>query len=308
MPTKVQVEKRSTFTGHRDCVYTLEPSAAPHQFFSAAGDGMVVQWDLARPDEGKLVARVPASVYALHYLPAVHQLCIGQNFDGLHVIDLDSQQEIKSVKLTSAAIFDLKSDGKNLFVATGDGVLIVVDGETFAVRKHLKASDKSVRCLAVNRPSGELAVGYSDNHIRVFDLDTFTPRYAFEAHGNSVFTLQYTPDGQYLLSGSRDAHLKIWDVSNHYILAHSVVAHMYAINHICFSPDGKYFLTGSMDKSIKVWDAETTRLLKVIDRARHAGHGTSVNKLLWTDYQDLAVSCSDDRTLSVWQLAFGGEN
>jgi len=308
MPTKVQVEKRSTFTGHRDCVYTLEPAATPNLFFSAAGDGMVVQWDLARPDEGKLMARVPASVYALHYLPASRQLCIGQNFEGLHVVDPDSLREIKSLKLTSAAIFDLKSDDTNLFVATGDGVLIVVDQETFAVRKHLKASDKSVRCLAVNRRSGELAVGYSDHHIRVFDLDTFTPKYAFAAHGNSVFTLQYSPDGQYLLSGSRDAHLKIWDVSNHYILAHAVVAHMYAINHLCFSPDGKYFLTGSMDKSIKVWDAGTTRLLKVIDRARHAGHGTSVNKLLWTEYQNLAVSCSDDRTLSVWRLAFGEEN
>jgi WD40 repeat protein len=73
-----------------------------------------------------------------------------------------------------------------------------------------------------------------------------------------VFTLQYTPDGQYLLSGSRDAHLKNMGRSKPLHLAHSVVAHMYAINHICISPDGKYFLTGSMDKSIKVWDAETT--------------------------------------------------
>ena len=30
----------------------------------------------------------------------------------------------------------------------------------------------------------------------------------------------------------------------------------------------------------------TFKLLKVIDKSRHAGHGTSVNKLLWTDYQD----------------------
>jgi WD40 repeat protein len=81
---------------------------------------------------------------------------------------------------------------------------------------------------------------------------------------------------------------------------------MYAINHVCFSPDGRYFLTCSMDKSIKVWDAGTTRLLKVIDRARYAGHGTSVNKLLWTGYHDQIVSCSDDRTLSVWKLGLPG--
>jgi WD40 repeat protein len=82
------------------------------------------------------------------------------------------------------------------------------------------------------------------------------------------------------------------------------VAHLYAINHLDFSPNGKHFVTCSMDKSIKVWDAEKLKLLKVIDRARHAGHGTSVNKVLWTKYQDQLLSASDDRTISVWNLIF----
>ena len=83
-----------------------------------------------------------------------------------------------------------------------------------------------------------------------------------------------------------------------------IVAHMYAINHIDFSPDGKHFVTCSMDKSIKVWDAEEFQLLKVIDKSRHAGHGTSVNKLLWTNFSDQLVSASDDRTISIWNIIF----
>jgi WD40 repeat protein len=59
-----------------------------------------------------------------------------------------------------------------------------------------------------------------------------------------------------------------------------------------------------MDKSIKVWDAQAFRLLKVIDKARHAGHGTSVNKLLWTNFDDQLLSASDDRSISVWQIIF----
>ena len=59
-----------------------------------------------------------------------------------------------------------------------------------------------------------------------------------------------------------------------------------------------------MDKSIKVWEAETLQLLKVIDRARHAGHGTSVNKLLWLADGRALISASDDRTLSVWAIDF----
>jgi WD40 repeat protein len=98
--------------------------------------------------------------------------------------------------------------------------------------------------------------------------------------------------------------LKVWDVSANYIQVAEVVAHMYAINHLDFSPDGKHFVTCSMDKSIKVWDTEALKLLKVIDRARHAGHGTSVNKLLWTSFNNQLLSASDDRTISVWQIIF----
>jgi WD40 repeat protein len=300
---KVTVAKVASFTGHRDCVYTLEQGPLPYLFYSAAGDGMVVSWNLQNPDQGELIARIGASVYALHFLPGPHQLWIGQNFDGLHIIDLHSKKEVKSIKITDAAIFDIKSHRQDIWVATGDGTLSIVDAQTFAIKKQIRVSGKSARCIAVNPLQEEVAVGYSDNMIRVFDAQTFALKQAIDAHTNSVFTLTYSPGYQHLLSGSRDAHLKIWNTAS-YSLYQSIVAHMYAINHITYSASGKYFLSCSMDKSIKVWSAESFKLLKVIDRARHAGHGTSINKLLWTHYQDQIVACSDDRSLSVWKLHF----
>jgi WD40 repeat protein len=299
---KLQVNKVGTFTGHRDCVYALEKSEQPHQFFSAAGDGLVVRWDLQNPDQGELLAQVGASVYALHYREAEQQLWIGQNFDGLHVIDLKTKKELKSVKLTTAAIFDIQVWQSDVYVATGDGTVIVLDRDTVTVRKQIKATDKSARCLAVHPQLGDLAVGYSDNFIRIFDLKTGQLKQTIEGHHNSVFSVAYSPDGRFLLSGGRDAHLQVWDAAQAYPLHTSVVAHMYAINHIAYQPEGQYFVTASMDKSIKIWEAATFRLLKVIDRARHAGHGTSVNKLLWLEYHDRLISASDDRTVSIWAV------
>ncbi len=296
------VEKVDTFGGHRDCVYALERSLASEQFFSAGGDGLVVRWHLDRPDLGELVAQLPASVYALAFHPASQLLWVGQNYEGLHVIDPVQKQEVKSVKLTSAAIFDIKFYKNDAFVALADGVVITLDASQLVVRKHLKASDQSARCLAVNPVERELAVGYSDHVVRIFDLETYDLKRVIQAHTNSVFTVAYSPDFRYLLTAGRDAHLKIWDVEKSYELQHDIVAHMFAINHLTFSPDGRFFATASMDKSIKIWDAETYKLLKVVDRARHAGHGTSVNKLLWTSYRQQLLSASDDRTVSVWKL------
>ena len=301
----IQVEKIQTLTGHRDCVYTVAASGHPGVFFSAGGDGMIVKWDLSIPGEGELIARLPNSVYAIHFLTEKGQLLAGHNYEGIHLLDVNERKEMASLKLSSSSIFDIQSFENDVFVASGNGTLSVVDLLTWTVKKKLSYSEKNARVIAINPMTGEMAVGYSDHFIRVFSLDDFSLKFEFRAHQNSVFAMHYTPDKKFLISGSRDARLKVWDVSAGYVQVAEVVAHLFAINHLAFSPSGLHFVTGSMDKSIKVWDASELKLLKVIDKARHAGHGTSVNKLLWTSFNDQLVSASDDRTLSVWQLKFG---
>ena len=299
----MEVTKVDTFSGHRDCVYTLEGTADSNCFFSAGGDGLVVRWDLSKPDAGELFAQIPASIYALCFDYVKNQLWIGQNFEGIHLIDVDTQQEIKSIKITAALIFDIKIHQNSAFVGLSDGTIVVMDVENFVVRKYIKASDKSVRNIAINSISNEFAVAYSDFSVKVFDLQDFSLKLVVSQHTNSVFTLCYSPDYQYLITAGRDAHLKILSVSNSYSLHQDIAAHLFAINDIKFSPDGKYFASCSMDKSIKIWDAQQFKLLKVIDKARHAGHGTSINKLWWSKFDNLLVSASDDKRISVWAIS-----
>jgi WD40 repeat protein len=301
---KVTVQKLHTLTGHRDCVYTLQGSFDDRFVFSGSGDGMVVMWDLSNPESGQLIAKLPNSVYALHYHAESDLLIAGHNYEGIHLLDWQTKKETGSLLLTKAAVFDIQSFGHHLLVATGEGALVKVDIRNLTVVKQVQLSEKSARTISISKELGEIAVGYSDFTIRVFDLDDLSLRKEWRAHTNSVFTVRYAPDEKRLISGSRDARLKVWDGESGYLQSAEVVAHLYAINHLDFSPNGKHFVTCSMDKSIKVWDAEQMKLLKVIDRARHAGHGTSVNKVLWTTYQDQLLSASDDRTISIWSLIF----
>jgi WD40 repeat protein len=301
---KVQVNKVHTLTGHRDCVYALCPSSDPQIVFSAGGDGMVVKWDLAHPEEGEVIAKLSHSIYALCHVPDGDVVVAGDNFEGIHVLDWRNKRELYSVQLTKGSIFDIQSHGESIYVATSEGELVVVNKNDHTTTGRLGISGASARTIAINERTREVAIGSSDNHIRVFDLLTLKIKKDWEAHRNSVFTIKYAADGKLLLSGSRDAHLKIWNADDDYNCLDDIAAHLYAINHIAFSPDSKHFVTCSLDKSIKVWDAADGRLLKVIDRARHAGHGTSVNKLLWTSFNSRLISASDDRTISVWDLFF----
>ncbi|MBO2011451.1 WD40 repeat domain-containing protein [Hymenobacter negativus] len=298
------VTRIATLAGHRDAVYAMT-GGADDTIYSGSADGMVVSWNAAEPGrDGELLARVENSVYALRHLPALDMLVLGHNFQGIQAIDLAKRQLAHATALPPVAIFEIvvSQSRQRLYVALGDGTLAVLTLPDFRLEKLLRLADKSLRCLALHEDRHELAVGSSDTFTRILDLDSLTTKYTLGESTNSVFSVAYSPDGTRLLTAGRDAQVRTWDVPAGYSLAGTVPAHMYTINNLAFSPDGQYLASCSLDKSIKLWDAATLTLLRVLDRARAAGHGTSVNRLVWPGNQNRLVSCSDDRSLAVWQI------
>lgn len=301
MKASIEVEKLGVYKGHKDSIYALEQGMSSSTFFTSGADGMVVLWDMAQPDEGKLVAKLTNSVYALNFIPETNELIIGHNFEGIHVIDTRTNTETKSAQITKSAIFNIKNYEDRIFVATGDGYLIVLQASDLSILTKLKITDSSIRVITVHPTKNQLILGSSDHLVRILDLISLQLIQTLKGHTNSVFAATLSPDGKVLVTGGRDAKLMVWDMDT-YAQLHVIPAHMYAINDISFIESGKYFVTASMDKAVKVWDATKFKLLKVIDKSRHAGHGTSVNKVLWTTYQHAIISVSDDRTISIWNV------
>ena len=298
------VTKIATLAGHRDAVYALTGGTGG-AVYSGSADGMVVGWDTTDPTrDGELLARVQNSVYALRHLSEFGLLVLGHNFQGIQAIDLSQKQLVYATALPPVAIFEIvfSKSRQRLYVALGDGTLAVLTVPDFRLEKLLRIADKSLRCLALHEGRSELAVGSSDTFTRILDLDSLEVKCLLGESTNSVFSVAYSLDGTRLLTTGRDAQIRTWDVATGYILTGSIPAHMYTINHLAFSPDGRYLASCSLDKSIKLWDATTLTLLRVLDRARAAGHGTSVNRLVWPGAENRLVSCSDDRSLAVWAV------
>lgn len=300
----VKVEKLLTFTGHKDAVYTLESSGSPDVFFSAGGDGHVVAWDINNPSSGRLIAKVSASVYALHYLESKNWLVVGQNYEGIHLIDLKTNKEHGSLKLTDGAIYEMKSFGHLLLVAAAKGQFFVVDLDQMIVLKEIKVGEHNLRDIYIQNEEF-FYVASSDGFIRKFCWSDLKCIHQVHGHDPAAFSVTMPKGCQQMISAGRDAKLKFWEVNEGFQLQETVNAHMYAINDLAFSPTEQYFATASMDKTIKIWDYNKRKLLKVIDKARHDGHLTSVNKLLWLVEKDYLVSCSDDRSIGVWRLEIG---
>jgi len=300
----ISVRKIAHLAAHTGSVYALhENPFQADSFFTAGGDGKVIRWNFNEPDKAYLAAQVDTNIFSLCPLHP-HHLLLGQMQGGIHVLDLQTKTEIKNLAFHKNGVFDIQStkNDKAYFAAGGDGTLSLWSAQNHDLLKSVKISDKSIRALAVDEHNRKIYAGCSDNFIYVLHYKTLEVIHKWEAHQNSVFALCLSPDNKYLLSGSRDAHLKVWDIANQYQPVNSQPAHLFTINHIVYSPDGNLFATAGRDKHIKIWNATDFSLLKVIDKEKFNGHVNSVNRLWWSSHNNYLVSCSDDRTVMVWEI------
>ncbi len=275
--------------------------AKPNTFYTGGNDGMVVEWNTEKPDEGKLLVRVNRPVYSLALNHQRNWLFCGTAAGNLHLIDLNEGQEIRNIEAHTLGVFDMQFIGDVLYTAGGDGQLNAWKLPELTLIHQTQFSNKSARSFTVHPSQTKLAVGYSDFHIRVLDLPALNLLTDIDAHQNSVFTVAYDKSGDELFSGGRDVQLRSWLVNANYQLDVDIPAHTLHINQLAFNPSGRMFATVSMDKTIKLWATEKVQLLKVLDKARNEGHTSSVNKCLWLDEEHL-LTVSDDRTIMLWQV------
>ena len=220
---------------------------------------------------------------------------------GVHWVDLADPVKTKNIAHHEKGVFDIKRVGDDLFTVGGGGRLTRWSIDEMKTVETYHLANQSLRCIAISKKRNELAVGASDHCIYLLDASTLElKKQITSAHAHSVFSLHYSPCGKYLISGGRDAHLNVWKIENGFEKIHSAPAHWFTINSIAYHPSGHLFATGSRDKTIKIWDATTFELLKVLELNRDGGHLNSVNCLLWYPFKNTLISCSDDRTIILW--------
>jgi WD repeat-containing protein 61 len=298
MKGNIDVAKITKFTGLRDSVYALATSQDKSAFYSGSGDGFIVEWEPALSNDGKLIARMDKSVWALefHYINA--QLYAGNSVGDIYGIDLEHKKTTIEIKAHNGGVFILKQFGNELISGGQDGKLKRWDKEGKQI-SEIALSSKSLRDCVIHPEEPLLAVACSDGFLRILNHHGKIHQ-TLQGHEGTVFCIAFSPCGKFLLSGGKDATLRIWELASGKEI-NKINAHWFHIHSMAFSPDGTKLVSSSLDKTIRVWGWDNMNLIKVIDRAKYNAHTNSVNKVLWIDSKQF-ISCSDDRTIILTQL------
>ena len=329
----MEVKKIAQLTGHTGAVFAITEGGDAQHVLSGAGDGWVVEWDLAKPDLGRLVAKVERNIFSLLFQKNQNKIIAGDMDGGVRFVDLAEPSQIRNVAHHGGkGCFDMKIVDNQLFTIGGDGILTRWSLLENRSLESIQLSHKSLRCFDFSKLRNEFAVGSSDGSVYFVDATTLELKAIFEkTHDNSVFSICYTPNGSQLLTGGRDALMKLWHLPQNTVREDSfgeeslfeknnepitsLPAHLFTVNSIVFHPTNPtIFATASRDRTIKIWQLDTSNdsnpktqtpklsLLKVIDTIRYGCHIRSVNRLFWSSYNNYLISASDDRTLIVWDI------
>ena len=300
--SKVKVACITTLKGHNAAVYALSRFQNKDEFLSAGGDGWVAQWTIKDEENGKLLAKTEASNFSMNYNKEDNILSVGDIHGDLHIVKLDENNEARKIAYHKKGIFGIYRLEEALLTLAGDGMLTKWDVKSMAKKESIQLSFNRIRGFAEAKKRNFLVIGSSDKNIYFIEKEGFIIKETVkQAHLNSIFALALDKEEKVLLSGGRDAELKVWGWEEELVLMKSIPAHLFTINAIKYSPDQRLFATASRDKTIKIWDSKEYKLLKVLEAIRDKGHVNSVNDLLWLS-NDRLISCSDDRTIKVWDV------
>ncbi|MGL4421453.1 MAG: WD40 repeat domain-containing protein, partial [Gemmataceae bacterium] len=133
-------------------------------------------------------------------------------------------------------------------------------------------------------------------------------------HADRVNALDYHPSGTQLASASRDGSVRIWDLGNgrdvRVYRGHTPPSAVTAENptdeisvlrvgNVAWAPDGKSIAsTGA--KELHVWNPTTGAILQ-----KFVGHTKMIRGLVWSADGKQIATCSDDKTVILWDRATG---
>jgi WD40 repeat protein len=300
----VRIQKLHEYWGHKAPVFSL-CNDKQGIFYSASGDGLITKWDSQSLSDGKAVFQAHVPFYAVALIRS-HILASGASDGSVYFYHLKNKLLLKSVAAHLKSVFQILEINENYFITIGgDGILNIWDSESLTIIHSYIISTENLRTVLYEPQNQWLIIGSSDSKIRVLEFLSMNIKVIKEwkAHQPSVFSLVLTKKYPFLISAGRDASIRVWDYQNAFELVQEIPAHIQTINHLALSPDESYLLSASMDKLIKLWDIQNEfKLIKVIDKNRNDSHTASINHLLWLEYNDSIISCSDDKKIIQWAI------
>ncbi len=290
----------------------------------------LVLWDLTT---GGVVRRYPSDRVVVRLIAVSRDGRIAATAGSdrtIRVWDVETGQEKQQLKGHTSEIrcLGLTPDGR--LALSGGGTPVVRDGKVVQANGRTVYDDLGVRVwdtatgqelrrfmghetmlhALVFTPDGRQALSLPfDGRASLWDVETLAEVPEFKLPRTLAASVAIAPDGKRALIGNFDRSLVLVDLPTGNEVRR-ITGLETPVNAVAFLPGGKQAVTGSginmsrdnitsyPDCVVRLWDLEAGRAL-----GQFTGHKQPVRAVAVTPLGDQVLSCADDNTLRLWDLA-----
>ena len=210
-----EVEEDGIVIAHAaDSIYSIHVVKESNHLLIGQGSGGVHVVDLNDQKEIKLIQLHAAPVFRISSFEN-YPFIFSLGGDGILQILNKEYILLKTVSLSSEKLRCIAYDEANhrILVGSGEGVIYVLNAETFAIDERLNAHQEGFGVNAICfSPSGEtFLTGSRDAHLNIYNTKDLQLIQSLPAHRAAVYDIQFHHSGKYFATASRDKTVKIWD-------------------------------------------------------------------------------------------------
>jgi len=154
-------------------------------------------------------------------------------------------------------------DGMRIVSVEGDGIVQIVDVESWEVLHIFEGHTDWVRSAQFSPDSRRIITSSDDKTIRILDAGSGRELRRF-AHTGGVIFAAFSPDEQQIATGNKDGIVRLWDAAMERELQ-QFEGHTDWAHYIIFSPNGQQIATSGNDGTIRLWDVESGKELQKLE-------------------------------------------
>jgi WD40 repeat protein len=247
-------QRRGTYTGHTDQVWTL--AGAPNGQYVASGgrDKTVQVWQASNQQNVTTYTGHSAEVESVDWSPDSRYIASASYDNTVRVWEALTQQFVTTYSGHTdhvwAASWSL--DGSLIASGSKDTTVHIWNSSNGTLVRMYTGHSGSVPTVKWS-PDGKLIASSSyDGTVRVWNPQNGNTLVVYRGHSNQVYGLSWSPDGSKIASASKDGTVQIWDAASGSTL-YVYRNHQGAVDDVAWSPDGTRLASCGADRTAQVW-------------------------------------------------------
>jgi WD40 repeat protein len=176
-------------------------------------DNCVIVWDISA---GAPLLKYPHTKAALCsiFSPDGKLVASSGNNNGIEIWDIAGKKKIKETAFDNARFLNsiaFTPDGRELVVASGAGVIRVIDASTMMIKKMFGRTEAPVKSVSFSPDGSAFASGGEDRIIRIWDPKNGVILHQLEGHRGAITDIKHSGDGNYMVSSDANGAAIVWD-------------------------------------------------------------------------------------------------